>query len=447
MVDFLTKLNEELYLSEAKISRNPPNKKVARLLAQIEDQDYALYLIYSKYTYWNPSLKGEDQSAAVEPHSDGESMIFHYNPSAWEEYDYGTILFLLLHELGHIIREHHSRAAAHVKNAKYYHKIMNISMDTWINEDIVQGKLGQYKYAPKPPFRSFSEKDHGDLYGSTVEWLARQVESSTGKKPDLEYNGPKSAESFYDWILKVLDKNGMLSPPEEDKEIKEPEIGDIIRGPGGKYGEVLDKDPSSGQVTRVEILTKEEAYRRVRENAGMEIPESLRSRSSDILLEKLLTENTDVNWDFKDVTILKSSLGKEEGEDGGEGGGGPKPPKTNEEDIDPPKGESEESEDDGGGDGEGGEGEGEGSGEGGDGDSNDSEIKIGDIVQDMNTGKYGKVTAIDGDDLFMDPVSDEELKKKGFKSLKMNDKDEEDDESIVKVKSSDLSWGNIEQFI
>lgn len=421
MVEFLTKLSEEIYLTEAKVSKSPPNKKVARLLAQIEDQDYALYLIYSKHTYWLPDLS-DGTAAAVEPHSDGDHMIFHYDPSAWEEYDYGTILFLLLHELGHIIREHHSRASQHVKDAKYYHKVMNISMDTWINEDIVQGKLGQYKYTPKPPYRSFSEKTHGDLYGSTVEWLERQIEGSTGTKPDLEYKGPRSSEALYDWILKTLDENGMLDPPDEDedKEIKEPEIGDIIKGPDGRFGEVLDKDPTTKQVTEIEILTKEEAYRRVREKAGMEIPESLRKRSSDFLRESILNENTDVNWDFSDITILKSSLGQT----GGEGGdqGGEKPPKTNEEDIDQSNEGGESSDGDSSGDSDGGS-------------KDDGEIKIGDIVQDMNTGKYGRVTAIDGGDLYMDPVSDEELKKAGFKSAKMDDE-------TVDVSSSDINWGS-----
>jgi hypothetical protein len=430
-LNFLEKLSSEVLLSEAKASKNAPNKNVARLLAQIEELDYALYLTFSKHTYWVPDLKGEDQSAAVEPHPDGEHIVFHYNPSAWENYDYGTILFLLLHELGHIIRDHHGRAAEHVKNAKYYHKIMNISMDTWINEDIASGKLGQYKYVPKPPFTCFSEKNHGNLYGSTVEWANKQIEQKTGTNPDLKYEGSKSAESFYDWLLATFKQYGLLddNQDQDEGEAQLPEVGDIIRGPNNMYGEVTEVDEDNNTVRKIRKLTKEEAYRKVREKAGMEIPEAIQLDFYTIMGKRLFeqTEET-VDWSAEDVVILQSSLG-EEGDEGDGGDDGESP--SNVEDIDPPQGEGE-SESDSGGDGSGSES------------GNSDEIKVGDIVQDMNSGKYGKITAIDGDDIWMDPVSDQELKDKGYKMVKRSSGEKEDD--VVQIGA--LNWGaGVEKYL
>lgn len=413
----LERLSSEL-LTEAKATKNAPTKKVARLLAQIESIDYTLYLIYSQHTLWVGDLKGEDQSAAVAPAPDGENIIFHYNPQVWGSYDYGTILFLLLHELGHILREHHSRASAHTKDAKYYHQIMNISMDTWINEDIKQGRLGKYEYTPKPPFSVFSESK-GKQYGPTVDWVNKQIEEKTKTNPGLEYKGTKTAEDFYDWIVEKFTEYGILDNDEDEDNNELPEVGDIIRGPNNTYGEVVEVDD---KVRKIRKLTKDEAYRKVREAAGMELPESILSKMYlDLLNEE--GEEMEVEWTADEVTILKSSLGQEqEGGEPGEGGS----QSGNTEDID----QSDE-----------GESGGSEGGDGGDSESqDDGEIKVGDVIQDMDSGKYGRVTAIDGEDIFMDPISDEELKEKGYKAMKY------DDGETIKV--GNLNWGaGIEKYI
>ena len=116
------------------------------------------------------------------------------------------------------------------------------------------------------------------------------------------------------------------------------------------------------------------------------------------------TSGGTVDWDFDDVTILKSSGGKKgdppppppDGEDPPP----PPPPPSNEEDIDPPDPEDGE-------DGEPGESK----------ETDTDEITIGKIVQDMKTGKYGRVTGIYGDKVEMEPVSDADLKSDGYKTF------------------------------
>ena len=83
--------------------------------------------------------------------------------------------------------------------------------------------------------------------------------------------------------------------------------------------------------------------------------------------------------------------GEESGEEEGEGEGG----------------------EEGEGEGEGGSGEGSGNGEGesdGDGDG-EQKLKIGDIIQDGETGEYGRVTGIEGEDVDWDPISEEEARR------------------------------------
>ena len=115
----------------------------------------------------------------------------------------------------------------------------------------------------------------------------------------------------------------------------------------------------------------------------------------------IFEENTDgvVDWNFDDVTILRSSGGKKPDGPPPPPGDDPPPP-NNEEDIDPPDPES-------GDDGEPSENK----------ETDTDEITIGKIVQDMKTGKYGKVTAINGNKIEMEPISDADLKKDGYKAL------------------------------
>jgi hypothetical protein len=64
--------------------------------------------------------------------------------------------------------------------------------------------------------------------------------------------------------------------------------------------------------------------------------------------------------------------------------------------------------------GEGGSGDGDGEGnEGGNGDGdNDQPLKVGDVIYDRETGEYGIISSIEGDDLDYEPISEEEAKQR-----------------------------------
>tara|TARA_Y100000389_G_C17469586_1_gene529089 strand:- start:175 stop:1389 length:1215 start_codon:yes stop_codon:yes gene_type:complete len=103
----------------------------------------------------------------------------------------------------------------------------------------------------------------------------------------------------------------------------------------------------------------------------------------------------------------EGSEGEAEGEGEGSGSGG----EGSEE------GEGREGESSGG-EGESGEGEGSeggGGGESGEGSGNDGDgnqtLKIGDIIQDGETGEYGRVTGIQGEDVDWNPISKEEARR------------------------------------
>jgi hypothetical protein len=63
-----------------------------------------------------------------------------------------------------------------------------------------------------------------------------------------------------------------------------------------------------------------------------------------------------------------------------------------------------------GNDGQNGDGQGEGDGDGDN--DNDQPLKVGDVIYDRETGEYGVVSNIDGDNLDYEPISEEEAKQR-----------------------------------
>ena len=114
-----------------------------------------------------------------------------------------------------------------------------------------------------------------------------------------------------------------------------------------------------------------------------------------------LEGHDEVDWDFNDVDIIKSSLGKKKG--GGGGGGNCPPKKGNVHDIDPPPEDDEEK---------------KGGGKGNKMKQFDRpDIQIGSIVQDHKSGQKGRVVNIDGDKIEIEPLTPAEMSKLGV-SLK-----------------------------
>ena len=119
--------------------------------------------------------------------------------------------------------------------------------------------------------------------------------------------------------------------------------------------------------------------------------------------------STSVDWDFKKITVIKSSLGKKP-----PGGGGPPPPPSGPKDPDSPDViDIDQPESDGG--------------SGGDDNKDsespkieDSEVKIGAIVQDHKSGKKGRIVNIDGTAIEIEPLTDEEIRSAGYIALGRN---------------------------
>lgn len=257
---------QENILNES-YSKYPP-KKISRILSAILKIDAFLYSLYSQHTFWDDSL--DKPTAGVAPHPDNVHIVFHYNAAWFNSLSSAQLMFLLLHEIGHILRDHHARSEYQGEaNGKMYHKIANIAMDTWINQDIEEGKLGQF--TTEPPFDVFAKTKSGK-YGSTEEWVNEQVKQATGKDYKYKYDGPQATEPFYDWIVGIFDKHGLLTPPPPPPEAKPPAIGDIVRGPGHVFGKIVEVDEVNGKVTKIKPMTRAEAHQEVRIRDGVMAP-------------------------------------------------------------------------------------------------------------------------------------------------------------------------------
>lgn len=127
-------------------------------------------------------------------------------------------------------------------------------------------------------------------------------------------------------------------------------------------------------------------------------------------------EQMDVDWNFPSVTIISKAENTESG-----GSGGLTDDSAQTEVIDPENQEPQdggESED--GDSGESGDSGSEGSG-GGESSMSDN-VKPGDVIQDFDTGEYGRVTSIDSDgNVEWEPVDKEELEKSGYFSKRRTD--------------------------
>ena len=257
-------------LDEGTLSSSAP-RKISKVLAAIMPYDAFLYTFYSEFTWYDNTLP--KKTAGVRPASDGKHIIFSYNEAFLEGLAFDEILFLLLHEAGHILREHHARAAAMGVDSASKHEIANICMDVWINEDIQNE--GSPVLKPKPPFNVYSFTGKEKLYGPIDDWLQKTIEASTGKPFTDKFSGPHTTESLYSYVMdKLGDMVDQMQPPgpPPPKPPYVPQIGDIIAGPGGRFGVVTSVDELNKKVTGIEEVTKEEAFRRAREQAGLDKP-------------------------------------------------------------------------------------------------------------------------------------------------------------------------------
>ena len=139
------------------------------------------------------------------------------------------------------------------------------------------------------------------------------------------------------------------------------------------------------------------------EVGGFEVPEDEREFFTTNAAEKIF-------WRLLKNLEEKRRQEQEDAEEGGEGGD------TGEQEGGD-QGEQEggdQGEQEGGdqGEQEGGDGEGDGNGDGGEGDgSPDRPLRVGDTIIDHETGTYGKITNISGDDVEYEELSQEEIRK------------------------------------
>jgi len=251
-------------LDESMLSNTPP-KAISRVLAKILEFDTDLFVMYTEFTYWDPGLS--KPTAGVAPASDGRHLIFSYNEAWFNSLNYNQLFFLLIHEAGHILREHHGRAEA-MGVTNETHEIANIAMDVWINQDIAQE--GSFDFTPEPPFDVYAFDAPAEHYGDISESVAKWIKEGTGKDFTEKYTGPHSTEPLYEWILLKLKENGMdpTEPPPEQEIL--PEIGDIVRNEDGTYGEVIEIDSTGRKVKKIRKMSEQEAHRKVREQAGLD---------------------------------------------------------------------------------------------------------------------------------------------------------------------------------
>src|ERR1035438_6064572 len=108
----------------------------------------------------------------------------YYNPETLKEWKVPEIAAVMEHELWHLLRFHHSRAPASVKDSlvdQYYHKIWNYATDCEINDDLHEAS--QNAKVTGNPLRL----PKGGIYPSKFGFTAHEL-----------------AETYYDKLLKKI---------------------------------------------------------------------------------------------------------------------------------------------------------------------------------------------------------------------------------------------------
>lgn len=269
MVSLLEDLTNQLF--EDNYSDDPP-KRIAEALTMINDPYVETF--YIEHVFYDEDSEMHPPTCSVSNAGDGEHVIFHFHPDMINDTSsIKEVAFFLAHEMYHILRDHLSRAMGEIKNLQneypnvqpqFIWTCFNIAYDSFINEDIKnEGSIGGVPM--KPPFKGYAFGVDSDDYASPESFVGSIIESSTGKKFNEKYNGPKFGEPLVAWMLQKLKENGVI--PEmtdeedgDDREIKPVKVGDIIKYGDNKYGKVTKVDDKNKKVTELEPLTREQAY-------------------------------------------------------------------------------------------------------------------------------------------------------------------------------------------
>lgn len=219
---------------------------------------------------------------------------FYFNPAFMEKCDTeGTLYFLLMHELYHILRMHQNRAIMNGYWGGRFHQLANIAADSLINRYLMLDK----KYSSFP---LHAPKGGWFLYNSDADM---NLYSSVEKATKMEYKGNESTEAVFNFLKENQDKledekdeekEGEESDPPEQGGVEPLEVGDPVKHKSGKYGRitrVLSTDDYDW-----EEITKEEAMAIAKEKAPKK--EFKVSKTVDFATPKSLKLDTDFDAHF-----------------------------------------------------------------------------------------------------------------------------------------------------
>jgi Putative metallopeptidase domain len=225
-----------------------PPKIIQELLFKISYVNpFISNLLGSTHTDWYEDTSIDTAGVTVK----FGKIHFFYNPEFIESLSEPELVFLLMHEIYHIFKQHTIRGKMTGGDPEK-HTLFNIAADAIINDEVEKdgGPGGRpLKVIPHAWFI----KPHGAAgeYGS--------VEKEFQKDPKDLYNGKDLTEELYKWML---DRKGNWQPPKPSPGNPppappwHPKVGEIIyNDKTGEYGKIAT---ISGKKYTVETMTEQE---------------------------------------------------------------------------------------------------------------------------------------------------------------------------------------------
>lgn len=230
-------------------------KKISRILASITFEDPYLAIFFSRKNtdYW------EDNSSSTAGVAVQAGRIqFYYNTQFLNSLSDGEMIFLLKHELFHILRRHQSRGQK-IGAVGDKHTAMNIAADSIINRDLLHDRS-------LTTTRPIPIKGGIFLHKSDISGDYNYVDVMAKK----EYKGKPITEPITNFLWDNYEQQEQEPKVGDDKGNKRPytpHVGSVI------YNEKTDEygviTKISGQDIDYDVITEEEAKSRLSKRSSL----------------------------------------------------------------------------------------------------------------------------------------------------------------------------------
>ena len=265
--DMSKEMEDAIKQMAGQISKGPVKtgtpKKISRILAEITFEDPYLAILFSRKNtdYW------EDSSISTAGVTVTAGRIqFYYSPQFLAKLSNGEIIFLLKHELYHILRRHKTRGEQ-MGAVGDKHLAMNIAADSIINRDLLKDR--SLTTSKAVPIKGGVFLHKSDISGD-YQYVDVMAKKNYKGKPVTEPITQFLWDNYEEQSQEPEDgEKGEPGPPQSKKPFA-PKVGDIVSTKNhGEFGRVTKVSGSKANLDiEYDVITEAEAKKALEANTS-----------------------------------------------------------------------------------------------------------------------------------------------------------------------------------